>query len=132
MDTKNLVFLVGRLAADPELRYLNNGTPVSNFSVAVNRTTRKSGGGLEDSLDGFFDCELFGAQALALAESCKKGAEVQLSGSLRQKKFETKGEQPRKVSRIEVRVDSIAPVLVVPKASGSQAAPQEAPEPQPA
>src|SRR3990170_1519869 len=111
VSNKNIVVLVGRLAADPELRYLPNGTPVANFGVAVNRSVRKDSGQFEDSLDGFFDCEAFGGQALALAENCAKGTEIALTGSLRQKKFKTSGEQPRTVSKIEIRVATIAPVL---------------------
>ena len=33
----NLVVLTGRLTADPELRYTGNNTPVTSFSIAVNR-----------------------------------------------------------------------------------------------
>ena len=116
MDTKNVVALVGRLAADPELKYLDSGTPVANFGIAVNRSTRKPDGSFEDTLDGFFDCELFGGQAAVLAETCSKGSEVQLFGSLRQKKFKTgKGNNTRTISKVEIRVRSIAPVLSVPK-----------------
>ena len=129
---KNLVFLVGRLVADPQLKYLDNGTPVANFAVAVNRTSRKQDGSFQDDLDGFFDCELFGGQALALAESCSKGAEVQLSGSLRQKKFQTSGQQGRTVSRIEIRVGSIAPVLSAARATQATQPAEHGPAPQPA
>ncbi len=128
---KNLVLLVGRLVADPELRYTPQGTPVSTFAVAVNRSSRKPDGGWKDDLDGFFDCELWGGPALTLAEEFKKGAQVQLTGSLRQKKFETKGDQPRTLTKVELKVDSIAPVVESKKADqGSQV--QEQPEPQPA
>ena len=130
MDTKNVVALVGRLVADPELRYLDNGTPVANFAVAVNRSNRKADGSFEDSLDGFFDCELFGGQALTLSETCSKGSEIQVMGSLLQKKFKTKGAQPRTVSKVEIRVRSVAQVLAAAKTS-SAPAPSEA-EPQPA
>lgn len=123
---KNLVFLVGRLVADPELRYLNSGTPVAKFAVAVNRTTRKGDAGFQDDLDGFFDCEAFGGQALALAETCPKGTEVQLSGALRQKKFKTNGENSRTVSRVEIRVESVAPVLDVRKVIETQPTEAEA------
>lgn len=120
MDTKNVVALVGRLAADPELKYLDKGTPVANFSVAVNRSNRKPDGSFEDILDGFFDCELFGGQAVTLAETCRKGSEVQLSGSLRQKKFKAgNGQNARTISKIEIRVRSIASVLAVAKADES-------------
>ena len=121
MDTKNVVVLQGRLAAAPELKYLANGSPVANFSVAVNRSIRKHDGTFEDALDGFFDCELFGGQAVALAESCKKGSEVQLTGSLMQTKFQTKGAEPRTVSKIEIRVKSIAPSLPNAKAEAAPA-----------
>ena len=113
MDTKNVVALVGRLAADPELRYTKDGKPVTNFAVAVNRSVRKSNGKFEDVLDGFFDCEIWGGEALALAEKFKKGADVQLTGSLMQKKFKTK--DGRTVSRIEIKVKSIAAVIQGPK-----------------
>ncbi|MDP9069312.1 MAG: single-stranded DNA-binding protein [Actinomycetota bacterium] len=129
---KNLVFLVGRLVADPELRYLTTGTPVANFAVAVNRTTRKGDAGFQDDLDGFFDCEAFGGQALALTETCPKGTEVQLTGALRQKKFKTNGENSRTVSRIEIRVESIAPVLDVRKVINANDSAEAAPAAQPA
>jgi single-strand DNA-binding protein len=129
VNTKNLIFLVGRLVADPELKYLNNGTPVANFALAVNRSTRKPDGSWKDDLDGFFDCEVFGGSALTLSEDFKKGAEVQISGSLRQKTWKTSGDQPRKVSKVEIRVESIAAVLEVRKvdeATAKQAEPQPA------
>ncbi|MDQ3876982.1 MAG: single-stranded DNA-binding protein [Actinomycetota bacterium] len=122
--------LQGRLAADPELRYLDSGSPVTTFALAVNRSTRKTDGSFEDALDGFFECELFGGQAVAIAETCSKGSVVQLFGSLRQHKFQTKGEQSRTVSKIAIRVDSIAPVVSLPKESQpTPAASARAPQP---
>lgn len=126
MDTRNVVVLIGRLAADPGLRYLPNGTPVSNFAVAVNRRIPKEGGGFEDSLDGFFDCELFGGLAVTAAGSLSKGSEVQVAGSLMQKKF--KGNGGQNVSKVEIRVRSIASVLAPAKAE----APAESGAAQPA
>jgi single-strand DNA-binding protein len=120
MDTNNVVVLLGRMAADPELRYLPNGTPVVNFAVAVNRTTRKPDGKFEDSLDGFFDCELFGGTAVTTAETFAKGSEVYLVGSLKQKKF--KGSGGQNVSKIEIRVKTVGPVLPAAKDDGKQAA----------
>lgn len=38
------VILIGRLTKDPELRYIaNSGTPVTRFSLAVNREFKKEG-----------------------------------------------------------------------------------------
>ena len=130
VNTKNLIFLVGRLVADAELRYTPQGTPVTNFSVAVNRSIKKPDGSWEDLLDGFFDCELFGGSAITLCEDFKKGSDVQLSGSLRQKTWHPNGDKSRKASKVEIRVESIAAVLEVRKfdetAAGKQAEPQPA------
>lgn len=114
MDARNLVILTGRLTAEPVLRYLPSGAPVANFSVAVNRSSRKKDGSFEDTLEGFFDCELFDALGIAAAESLKKGQLVQLTGTLLQKRFENKAGDA--VNKIEVRVRSIAPVLLPAKA----------------
>ncbi len=126
---KNLVFLVGRLTADPEVKYTPQGTPVGNFSVAVNRSVRELDGGWKDDLDGFFDCELWGGAAVTLAEEFKKGALVQLTGSLRQKTWKGQGDQPRTLSRVEVKVESIAPVLAAKKPAEET---ETQPDPQPA
>lgn len=121
MDIKNVVMLVGRLVADPELRYTPSGSPVINFAVAVNRSVKKADGSFgDDTLDGFFDCEVFGGQAIALAEGAKKGTDVHVTGHLLQKKFQTKGAEPRTVSKIEIRVSQLALGLAIPKKAGSQ------------
>jgi single-strand DNA-binding protein len=123
METKNMVVLIGRLVAEPELRYMPNGQPVANFSIAVNRSIRKDDGSFEDSLDGYFDCELFGGTAVTLAEDHGKGALVQLTGSLHQRKYKVgNGAGNRTVSKVEVRAKTVAPVLIAAKAE----APKEA------
>jgi single-strand DNA-binding protein len=128
VNVKNLVHLVGRLVADPELRYTPQGTPVATFAVAVNRSVRKPEGGWKDVRDGFFDCELFGGTALTLCDDFKKGAPVQISGSLLQKTWKPNGEQGRTASKIEIRVESIAAVLEVRKLDDAK---QEQPEQEP-
>jgi len=39
----NKVILMGRLTRDPELRYTQNNTPVTSFTVAVDRRFKRSG-----------------------------------------------------------------------------------------
>ena len=131
----NVVVLLGRLTADPGLRYLPNGTPIAEFGVAVNRSIRKPDGSFENTLDGFFDCEHFGDTAVTFAEEFKKGREVYLVGHLLQNKFETKNGQ--KVSKVIVRVSRIGPTIApLPKESAQAAAAstsqEQAPAPQPA
>ena len=118
----NLVTLSGRLVADPRQRELPSGAPVANFSIAVNRPTRKKDGTFEDVLEGFFDCETFDGLAVAVATSLKKGSPVQLTGTLLQKTYQ--GNDGNRVSKTEIRVRSIGPALVPTKS--------EPKEPQPA
>ena len=124
MDTKNVVVLIGRLSADPDLRYTNGGDPVVNFALAVNRSYRDDDGEWQDKLDGFFDCHHFGTTAVKFAEDFKKGALVQITGSLQQSKYKV-GEAPneRTLSKIEVKVSTIGPVLFVPRAKTKTEAP---------
>lgn len=133
METKNVVVLIGRLVADPELKYLPNGKPVANFALAVNRSIRKDDGTFEDSLDGYFDCEHFGGTAVTLAEDFAKGALVQITGSLHQRKYKVgNGAGNRTVSKIEVRAKTVAPVLIAPKAEAPATDAQPIAQPQPA
>ncbi|MCS7263281.1 MAG: single-stranded DNA-binding protein [Armatimonadetes bacterium] len=44
----NRVILVGRLVADPEIRYTPDGIPIASFRIAVDRPTKK---GLERQTD---------------------------------------------------------------------------------
>ena len=44
MPSFNRVILVGNLTAAPELRYLADGTAVSNVRLAVNNQTRREVG----------------------------------------------------------------------------------------
>ena len=132
METKNLVVLIGRLVAEPALRYMPNGQPVANFSLAVNRSIRKDDGNFEDSLDGYFDCEHFGGSAVTLCEDYGKGALVQITGSLHQRKYKVgNGAANRTISKVEVRAKTVAPVLVPPKTEAAPPA-HVAAEPQPA
>jgi single-strand DNA-binding protein len=40
----NRVILIGRLTRDPELRYTQGGTPVTRFTIAVDRNFKNSNG----------------------------------------------------------------------------------------
>jgi single-strand DNA-binding protein len=133
MDQRNSVVLIGRLVADPELKFLPSGAAVASFSLAVNRPVRKDDGTFEDTLDGFFDCEFYGPAAETLAAQYRKGTEVQVAGSLRQRKWKVgNGAGGRTASKIEVKAKTVS--IVVQGARKQDAAPPaaEVREPQPA
>lgn len=100
MTDINSVVLVGRLTRDMELKFLNNGTAVGRFSLAVNRFAGK-GKGEEAS---FFDVVLWGKQAESLNPYLKKGTRVIVSGELRQNRWEQDGNSR---SKVEINATSV-------------------------
>lgn len=127
METKNVVVLIGRPVADPELRYTTAGKAVANFSLAVNRSYRSDDGEWHDKLDGYFDCEYFSGLAEKFVAEFKKGDLIQVTGSLFQNKYKV-GTKPNEktVSKVLVTVKTISSVLVAPRPPAEASAPAEA------
>jgi len=75
------VVLVGNLGRDPEMRYSQNGNPITNFSLAVGRRRRGPDGTYQDETD-WFRVTLFRFNAENAAEWLKKGSRVLVEGQL--------------------------------------------------
>ena len=100
----NRVFLIGRLTKDPEVRQTSNGTPVTNFTIAINRKYKSTSGELKE------DTTYVGVVAWQkLAELCKqflaKGRAVLVEGKMQNRSWETEDGQKR--STLEIRADRI-------------------------
>ena len=78
----NQVVLIGRLCADPELRYTNNGTAVANFTLAVDRRFSK-----EKQAD-FINIVAWKAQAKNCAKYIAKGSQVAVEGRIQARKYQ--------------------------------------------
>jgi len=93
----NHVALVGRLTKDPELKYIpGEGTPVINFTLAINRPYKNKNG--ENEADFLF-IEAWNKQAENIAKYCMKGSLVGVEGSLRTDKVKYQ-EQVRTVTKV--------------------------------
>ncbi len=84
----NHVVLIGRLVRDPELRYTTNGTPVSNFTLAVERNYTNQQG--ERDVD-FIRIVTWRKLAETCAHHLGKGRLVAIQGSLQIRKSEKEG-----------------------------------------
>lgn len=84
----NSVVLVGNLTRDPELRHTQGGTPVCQFSLAINGSEKVGEEWVERP--DFFDVTVFGNQAEACAEYLAKGKKAGVSGRLRQDRWDDK------------------------------------------
>jgi single-strand DNA-binding protein len=102
MTDLNVVVMTGRLTRDAELKYTAGGTPVTKFSIAVNRR-RKVNDQWEDEAN-FFDVALWGKQGETLSQYLVKGKQVGIAGELRQERWEKDGQNR---SRVEVVAETI-------------------------
>lgn len=79
----NSVILIGRLTADPELRFFNTGVAISKITLAINRSYRKDSQVVTD----FIPVEIWGKKAEYCATYIEKGCLVAISGSLHIDRF---------------------------------------------
>jgi len=115
----NTVALIGRLTADPELRFTAGGTPVCTVRLAINRPPKDG----EDQGAIFIDVVSFGRQAEAVAEHLAKGRQVAVTGRLEYRQWEANDGSPR--SKHEVIANQVD-FLAKPAGSNGSAAPQPA------
>lgn len=96
----NSVIIIGRLVADPELRYTQKGSPVCDFRIACSRRykNRETGEWQEETL--FINVVAWRRQAETANDFLKKGSAVLVDGSLRSRQWETN--QGEKRTTIEV------------------------------
>jgi len=84
----NRVVLIGRLVADPQLRYSQSGTAVTNFRIAVDRpfTAKET---------DFIDCIAFRKLAEVVANNLTKGRLIGVDGRLQIREYERQGQRRR-------------------------------------
>lgn len=102
MANLNKVMLIGRLAADPELRRTQSELAVTSFSVAVNRPYRKDQA--QQAVD-FIDVVAWRNQAEFVTKYFKKGSAIFVSGSLQVRPWKDKDGNNRR--SVEVVADDI-------------------------
>ena len=83
----NVACIMGRLTADPELRYTQGGTAVVRITLACNRPTRA---GSEEQTD-FIDVTAWGKTAEFVSRYFHKGQLVAVDGSIRTGSYEKDG-----------------------------------------
>jgi single-strand DNA-binding protein len=77
------IILVGNLGGDPTMKYMPDGTAVTNFSMATNRKwTDKQTGEIQEEVT-WFRVSVWGRQAEAVNEYLSKGRQVMVEGRLR-------------------------------------------------
>lgn len=86
----NRIVLIGRLVADPALRYTSSGTAVTNFRLAVDRPFANQQG--ERDTD-FIDVVAWRKLAEVVANNLGKGRLVGVDGRLQIRQYEHEGQR---------------------------------------
>ena len=96
----NKVILIGNLGADPEVKYLSNGTTVANFRMATseNRVNRSSGE--KTTVTEWHRVVAFGRLAEICGEYLNKGKQVYIEGRIRTRSWEGKDGNRRYTTEI--------------------------------
>lgn len=93
----NKIILIGRLVADPQLRYTQTGIAVTNFTLAVNRSFVSQSGEREAD---FIDIVTWRKQAEVCANHLNKGRLVAVSGRLQIRSYEDQNGIRRKAAEV--------------------------------
>ncbi len=101
----NLIYLIGRLAEEPEVKELDDGKKVTNITLAVQRSFKNEEGIYETD---FIRCTLWNGIATNTAEYCKKGDLVGIKGRLQTESYEKDGEKRFNTSVVVDKVSFLA------------------------
>jgi single-strand DNA-binding protein len=86
----NRIVLIGRLVADPQLRYTQSGIAVTNFRIAVDRPFTNQQGERETD---FIDIVCWRKLAETVANHLNKGRLVAVDGRLQIRQYEWEGQR---------------------------------------
>ena len=95
----NKVILVGNLGKDPEVRYLDNGVAVANFSLATTENYKNKEGERVSQTE-WHNIVLWRGLAEVAEKWLKKGSSIYIEGKIRTRKWEDKEGNSRYTTEI--------------------------------
>ena len=98
----NKVILGGRITATPELKVTPQGTPVTAFSIAVNRRYRPSEANTQQPQADFINCVAWRQTAEFVSKYFAKGSSICVSGSIQTRNWTDQNGQKRYATEVIV------------------------------
>lgn len=98
----NVVAIMGRLVADPELRTTGNGTNVCSFRIACDRNFAQKG---QERQADFIDVVAWRQSAEFICKYFQKGSLIAVEGSLQSRQYQDKNGNKR--TAVEVLANKI-------------------------
>ncbi|MGZ5008992.1 MAG: single-stranded DNA-binding protein [Methylobacter sp.] len=96
----NKVMLIGRLGADPEVRYMPSGGAVTTLSLATSRRWKDRQTGERREETEWHRVVLFNRLAEIAGEYLKKGSQAYIEGHIRTRKWQAQDGQDRYTTEI--------------------------------
>lgn len=84
----NKVMVIGNVGQDPEVRFMPNGNPVANVSIATSETWKDKQTGENREQTEWHRVVFFNRLAEIVGEYVKKGTKIYIEGSLRTRKWQ--------------------------------------------
>jgi single-strand DNA-binding protein len=109
MASGNTIVLSGNLTRDPELKFLDNGTALASFGIAVNRRWPDAQGEWQEEAH-FFDVTAWRELGENVAETLRQGDRVIIEGRLQYRNWEDK-DTGEKRSKVDVVADEVGASL---------------------
>lgn len=108
----NSVTLIGRLTADPEIRYTQSGHAMANFTLAVDKSLPKA---TKDEMKAkgqptadFIRCQAWGKTAELIEQYSAKGKRLGVAGRIQTRTYQDKNGQNQYITEVVIeRTDII-------------------------
>lgn len=100
----NKVMLIGRLGKDPEMRFTPQGSPITTFSLATERSWRDGEGELHKETE-WHAIVVWNKLAEICHENLRKGSRIYVEGRLKTRSWED--DQKARHNRTEVIAEDI-------------------------
>lgn len=123
--TLNKVQLIGRLGADPELKYTPAGKATATISLATNEAWKDADGNKKESTD-WHRVVAWGKLAEIMGQYLKKGSLVYVEGKIKTRSYDQDG-----AKKYITEIIAHGMEMLGGKSDGASATPQQHDEPEP-
>ncbi|WP_347950293.1 single-stranded DNA-binding protein [Pokkaliibacter sp. MBI-7] len=98
----NKVTLIGNLGADPEVRYMPNGTAVANITLATSESWKDKQSGQVQERTEWHRVVFFARLAEVVGQYARKGSKLYVEGKLQTRKWQDQSGQDRYTTEVVV------------------------------
>ena len=95
----NKCIFIGRLTDDPSVRYMPNGDPVANFSIAVNEKYKDKSGEQREKTE-YIRVVAYRRTAEIIGQYTRKGSKLYVEGKLQTRKWTDNNGQDHYITEI--------------------------------